>query len=427
VEVAALLKDAVQFQVPWITKLVQAYAPNGPPTPASVVAAARKGFWNPHEMGHLLQVAPLLSIASARWMWQCGDAAAAQHECRLQPGGALLLLRAGVNIDSMTGRKVADSGMLPSSTAPIDGLVTFLSQQKALQRPGTGMRRLGEVCRDYAGGTPPAACESRITQLGDPQEQALYRLFPGWLDQLVSQVTGRRVTLVIEPAAAHRLQRTTVASCSVFLKDAASGEQQLFCWQQPGDADCLIAHDMLTQRAVSRGCSDRGQAWYCAAVEPYAGPPAAGTGRRHSSNSSSNHSRRQQECVTHDDGTPGTAAEASAALGALTVTEAPRRVAAGHQRDGRRQQTATAAPPGDAGPCSSSEAAAGGGTYSGSGPSSSSSSRVKPSRPCAQCGELFPKLKQCSRCKAVAYCCRDCQVAHWKAGHKEACQERAAQ
>jgi hypothetical protein len=22
----------------------------------------------------------------------------------------------------------------------------------------------------------------------------------------------------------------------------------------------------------------------------------------------------------------------------------------------------------------------------------------------------------------VAYCSRDCQVAHWKAGHKEACQ-----
>jgi hypothetical protein len=51
---------------------------------------------------------------------------------------------------------------------------------------------------------------------------------------------------------------------------------------------------------------------------------------------------------------------------------------------------------------------------------------VKPSRPCAQCGELFPKLKQCSWCKAVAYCSRDCQVAHWKAGHKEACQERPA-
>ncbi|KAG2494684.1 hypothetical protein HYH03_007200 [Edaphochlamys debaryana] len=31
------------------------------------------------------------------------------------------------------------------------------------------------------------------------------------------------------------------------------------------------------------------------------------------------------------------------------------------------------------------------------------------------------KLQQCGRCGKVSYCCRECQVAHWKAGHKEAC------
>ncbi len=30
-------------------------------------------------------------------------------------------------------------------------------------------------------------------------------------------------------------------------------------------------------------------------------------------------------------------------------------------------------------------------------------------------------LKACGGCGAAAYCCRECQVAHWRAGHKEAC------
>ncbi|KAG2491575.1 hypothetical protein HYH03_010143 [Edaphochlamys debaryana] len=34
-------------------------------------------------------------------------------------------------------------------------------------------------------------------------------------------------------------------------------------------------------------------------------------------------------------------------------------------------------------------------------------------------GEL--QLQQCGRCGRVSYCCRECQVAHWRAGHKEAC------
>jgi hypothetical protein len=51
------------------------------------------------------------------------------------------------------------------------------------------------------------------------------------------------------------------------------------------------------------------------------------------------------------------------------------------------------------------------------------SSKVKPSKPCTQCGELFPKLHRCTRCKAVSYCSKQCQVAHWKAGHKQVCKE----
>ncbi|KAG2494648.1 hypothetical protein HYH03_007164 [Edaphochlamys debaryana] len=31
------------------------------------------------------------------------------------------------------------------------------------------------------------------------------------------------------------------------------------------------------------------------------------------------------------------------------------------------------------------------------------------------------KLQRCGKCKSVSYCCRECQMAHWRAGHKEAC------
>ncbi|GFR44844.1 hypothetical protein Agub_g6187 [Astrephomene gubernaculifera] len=41
--------------------------------------------------------------------------------------------------------------------------------------------------------------------------------------------------------------------------------------------------------------------------------------------------------------------------------------------------------------------------------------------------EAEVKLKGCGRCGAVGYCCRECQVAHWRAGHKEVCgQDRVA-
>ena len=40
---------------------------------------------------------------------------------------------------------------------------------------------------------------------------------------------------------------------------------------------------------------------------------------------------------------------------------------------------------------------------------------------CANCGIAASNLKACSRCKAVSYCGREYQVAHWKSGHKAAC------
>ena len=40
---------------------------------------------------------------------------------------------------------------------------------------------------------------------------------------------------------------------------------------------------------------------------------------------------------------------------------------------------------------------------------------------CGHCGLGSLNLRSCSRCKTVSYCCRECQVAHWKAGHKGNC------
>ncbi|CAB9527677.1 SET domain [Seminavis robusta] len=40
---------------------------------------------------------------------------------------------------------------------------------------------------------------------------------------------------------------------------------------------------------------------------------------------------------------------------------------------------------------------------------------------CAHCGKERQKLLRCSRCQKTWYCHKDCQIAHWKAGHKAVC------
>ncbi|KAG2487473.1 hypothetical protein HYH03_013895 [Edaphochlamys debaryana] len=36
--------------------------------------------------------------------------------------------------------------------------------------------------------------------------------------------------------------------------------------------------------------------------------------------------------------------------------------------------------------------------------------------------EADVRLQQCARCRRVSYCCRECQMAHWRAGHKAECK-----
>ena len=50
---------------------------------------------------------------------------------------------------------------------------------------------------------------------------------------------------------------------------------------------------------------------------------------------------------------------------------------------------------------------------------------------CGHCGSAASsslpggKLSKCARCGTVAYCSKDCQRAHWKAGHKQFCVPKA--
>ena len=41
----------------------------------------------------------------------------------------------------------------------------------------------------------------------------------------------------------------------------------------------------------------------------------------------------------------------------------------------------------------------------------------------AGCGAELQKPLVCGRCRTAAYCCKDCQVKDWKAGHKQACAQ----
>ena len=58
---------------------------------------------------------------------------------------------------------------------------------------------------------------------------------------------------------------------------------------------------------------------------------------------------------------------------------------------------------------------------------SSGSAKAKAGGLCcyAGCGAELTKPLVCARCKAAAYCCKDCQVKDWKAGHKQACKGKA--
>jgi hypothetical protein len=45
---------------------------------------------------------------------------------------------------------------------------------------------------------------------------------------------------------------------------------------------------------------------------------------------------------------------------------------------------------------------------------------------CTTCHQSDAPLLKCSRCLSVRYCSKDCQIKHWKSGHKHECKKLAA-
>jgi hypothetical protein len=369
---AVHLKVLAQGVVPATVEIINHYHAN---PPASAAAGASRGFWNPDEMYELVMIGPSLCVAASRWLWQCGDAVKAQQEVQLERGTAVYMMREQLRsgsegyVGSEAIQQHAANGLLPSKVQAIDDLSQFLLQEKERQQPGAGVELVLEALQatQTQGRVVGAAM---LSNAGDPQEQRLYQQFPGWLDQLVSQVTGRAVTLVIQPQAAHDLACPERIACRLYLKDAATGEKQVFGWRQPKDVDYAATYQWLARAAQQRGCSDFDLLKYCAGVEPYQPPSTAG------SSSSSSSSRLRQPAANDASNQAGTTG------------------------------------PGASGPSSSR--------------GSHHSSPPKPPKPCANCGELFPKLKVCTQCRGVSYCSKECQLAHWKAGHKQVCKAQPA-
>jgi hypothetical protein len=182
--------------------------------PRSAAAAAALGFWNPEELRELSLLCPSMYAAASRWLWQAGEVHRVSHEI-------LASIKEDLFSDPPMPQVMVQigivNGLMPASAQPIDNLVALLNQEKQRQRPKAGMELAMRAMTAALSGGDDAAGTAVMSRAGDPQEQRLYQLFPGWLDQLVSQVTGRRVTLAIEPEAAHDLERPDKLACQLFL------------------------------------------------------------------------------------------------------------------------------------------------------------------------------------------------------------------
>jgi hypothetical protein len=405
----SVAKAAAHFKVLGIVvthqafTLIPAVCAGLPPAGAGGAAAAgSSNLPSASEQQELLMLVPFLEQAAARWVWQCGDAGLAQQFSTLGGEWGISGLRDTVaTAGDPVILEVAADGETVSSMQPIDDLAEFMRQEAAaaVQRPGDSLQLIQDaLTADERGRT--AAATAMLTAAGNKEEQRLYQLFPTWLDQLVSQVTGRRVTLVIEPKAAFSLIVEQQNVTGMYLKDTATGTKQLFGWRRPGYDNGASSYQKLVMAAMARGVTDYDLQEYSAAIEPYQ-PPAAGSGgSRNASSSSSPRLPVQRPKPPSEQGALAAAAGGGSAAAPATA--------------GRR-----AAPPAPA--AQQQQGVAAGGV------SSSHKSEAKPSKPCAQCGELFPKLLRCARCRGVSYCSKQCQAAHWKAGHKEECKEQAGQ
>lgn len=193
---------------------------------SAVTNADSRGFWGIDELDELQALLADLQIATARWKWQLGDAAAAQQHCSLEGPLRLNTIQSVMNTVSSScppwpeelGNSISEDQLPPDALRPIHDLAAFLGQE-AQQR-----RRI----------------DSQLFFLAE--EQYLYQLFPHFLTHLVGQVRGREASLVIEPKAAHSLDKTRQPVSGVYLIDAPYGKKQAFGWRLPGDVDYAASY-----------------------------------------------------------------------------------------------------------------------------------------------------------------------------------------
>jgi hypothetical protein len=220
------------------------------------------GFWNIYEPTHLVYLLRGIPAIAARCLWQAGDVRGAMTKAVMlqklndQPSPTLFEME-----NAAAGGAVATSssssgggGASSSVRSDLDGLardfghslhvVDVQAQEELL--PVEGMQVLVSFLEGEVKGQ-----RSARQQLADKQ---LYGMFPGWLDQLVSQVVGRKVALVIDPPQAANPDADMV-NCAMYLKEA-DGRRQPFCWKQPGDSDASKQFNWLVQQAQAQGATN---------------------------------------------------------------------------------------------------------------------------------------------------------------------------
>jgi hypothetical protein len=260
---------------------------------SAVTMADSRGFCI-DELDDLQALLADLQIATARWKWQLGDAAAAQQHCNLEGPLRLNTIQSVMNTVSSScppwpeelGNVISADQLPPDALRPIHDLAAFLGQEAQQRRRSDSQ---------------PFVLE---------EEQHLYQLFPHFLTHLVGQVRGREASLVIEPKAAHSLDKTRQPVSGVYLIDAPYGKKQVFGWRLPGDVDDAASYQGLVQAAKQRGVTDPDLLQYSAGVEPLGwGMSAAGSGG--TSDSTSAGPRRRLQAKRRQAGAGGSSSTTS--------------------------------------------------------------------------------------------------------------------
>jgi hypothetical protein len=250
------------------------------PRMKTLVPQAKGGFWRAAELGEMQAFLSAATSSMCRVYWQLGLVEVARSFA--QTGWEEQQTLEGQEPGSGLARQ---TGVSQPGTAPWEAIQTFLSQQQQQtgHSPAAGMGAgfpLGSHNSRHTSSTSsstgytsiaprreiPISCFPQVTY----QREPLFDSFPGWVDQLVSQVVGRPVKLDIELEQLINLNPWNTSSqiapnyhAEVYLEEA-DGSKVPFSWgEQP-----------------SAGSSHNTQQTSCSTPQHPAAPssPASGAG-----------------------------------------------------------------------------------------------------------------------------------------------------